>query len=709
MICVSLRSVLISELGTLHQYEALSYHWGDKKEEHPIHFRDVSSPIHDKTDSAFWAVRKRIFVRPNLYAALQHLRQKDTDIDVWVDAICINQDNEEEKKAQVARMWEIYSKATRVCIWLGPTEGQSDHAMKFIREIVKDLGEVENLVRDRSRTQNWHDLAELLMRAWFSRRWVIQELALAKDATVLCGNEETSWDDFKDAISLFVCHFDKIRKLFKKSKRFGYDPFAIEDLDSFSAKVLVEVTCNIFRKDADGELFEPTGGLEYLVSTLCVFDSSDPRDTIVALRNIARETSRVAPTIGQGVVFRPPELDYKKNLLEVYTDFVRWVLQTSKSLDIICRHWALPEKEKQTFNYPELCTLPSWIQIMWEGKYGKPSQRMGRINGDSFVGLPGRKLYDASHGRDPEFEFGVDRQSRQTLEARQALEAQQARQARQARQAQQAQPARQARQRIPISATTPRPQTTDALPNGNALNHPQTIRNLVHPQANHAESATAEPVQPSVFDRSRNTRSLYVKGLQIGKICWKSSPVPDGVIHQLCLEKAGWNSPEQAIKAPEKLWRTLVADRGSDGSLPPGYFHRVCLHCLVNDTQNGHINTKELLRKGQPTIVHDYLKRVQAVTWNRVFFEADASSDGEEEKLFGLGPPKASHGDVVCVLFGCSVPVILRKRQDKEDGKVIDYFEFVGEAYVYGKMDGEAVTRLTEEELKKKLTEFQLL
>jgi hypothetical protein len=148
-------------------------------------------------------------------------------------------------------------------------------------------------------------------------------------------------------------------------------------------------------------------------------------------------------------------------------------------------------------------------------------------------------------------------------------------------------------------------------------------------------------------------------------------------------------------KAPEKLWRTLVAHRGPDGDFPPSCYHRACLHCLVNDTPNGHINTKDLIREGQPRIVRGYLKRVQAVTWNWVFLEADVSLDGSGEKLFGLGPLKAMQRDVVCVLFGCSVPVIFRKHVD-EDGK---YFELVGEAYIYGKVDGEAVTGLTEEEL----------
>jgi hypothetical protein len=199
---------------------------------------------------------------------------------------------------------------------------------------------------------------------------------------------------------------------------------------------------------------------------------------------------------------------------------------------------------------------------------------------------------------------------------------------------------------------------------------------------------------------------MYVEGLLIDIITWTSDPIPDGVIPKECLEKAEWDGQgkDEFFKAPDKLWRTLVADRAPDGRNPPGWYHRACLHCLVNDTPNGHINTRELLAKGQPDMIRDYLKRVQAVTWNRVFLETNSCST-TREKLFGLGPPSAKAGDIICILFGCSVPCILRERRHEAGGS---YFEFIGEAYIYGKMDGEAMA-LTDEELDKQTKEFRLM
>ena len=206
--------------------------------------------------------------------------------------------------------------------------------------------------------------------------------------------------------------------------------------------------------------------------------------------------------------------------------------------------------------------------------------------------------------------------------------------------------------------------------------------------------------------------SLYVTGLEIGTVTWASDPIAGGVIPQRCLERAGWGQ-EQVEKSPEripeKLWRTLVADRGPTGDVPT-YYQRACEYCLKNRTENGHINTKELLKSkdfmfktnkeavSQQSIFQDYLERVQAVTWNRSFLQASPREDGKTtphgtkmEDLLGLGPPETQISDVVAILYGCSVPYILRpKMQYPESNSSSQGYESIDEAYIYGKMEGEA-------------------
>jgi hypothetical protein len=119
-IFVSLKTVSISELRRSYEYEALSYHWGDGDANYPVYVRDVFEAGKVKTmDEVVLLGMKRLYVKPNLYKALKALRRNDVEVILWVDAICINQENEVEKEFQVAKMAHIYSMAERVCIWLG--------------------------------------------------------------------------------------------------------------------------------------------------------------------------------------------------------------------------------------------------------------------------------------------------------------------------------------------------------------------------------------------------------------------------------------------------------------------------------------------------------------------------------------------------------------------------------------------------------------
>jgi hypothetical protein len=80
-----------------------------------------------------------------------------------------------------------------------------------------------------------------------------------------------------------------------------------------------------------------------------------------------------------------------------------------------------------------------------------------------------------------------------------------------------------------------------------------------------------------------------------------------------------------------------------------------------------------------------FVERVQQIIWNRRFFLA-RGIDGKI--LYGLCPPTTKETDTICILFGCSVPVLLRKRES--NGKKC--YTLIGECYVHGMMDGEALT-----------------
>jgi hypothetical protein len=94
-------------------FEALSYAWGSDSYHHVVY---VDSPTAEGVSPMTMSIRK------NLANALSHLRYADRDRVLWIDAICINQHDLQERGLQVPRMTDIYKYANRVVVWLG-TEG----------------------------------------------------------------------------------------------------------------------------------------------------------------------------------------------------------------------------------------------------------------------------------------------------------------------------------------------------------------------------------------------------------------------------------------------------------------------------------------------------------------------------------------------------------------------------------------------------------
>jgi hypothetical protein len=97
-------------------YEAVSYAWGD-----PNNLRTITLAGFDR------------LVTKNLEIALQHLRYRHGVRRLWVDALCINQQNNEERLHQVNLMRFVYQTAGRVLVWLGPSFENSDRAIAFLK------------------------------------------------------------------------------------------------------------------------------------------------------------------------------------------------------------------------------------------------------------------------------------------------------------------------------------------------------------------------------------------------------------------------------------------------------------------------------------------------------------------------------------------------------------------------------------------------
>ena len=179
--------VSLADAASSKPYEALSYYWGTDQPNCEIKIQDIRKA---KGKGTFKNIAKSMgfetfYIRSNLDAALRHFRQPDADahVSLWVDALCINQDDKEEKTHQVQKMSQIYRTANHVLVWLGAGDPRCEEALEFIDDAV-DFATFDSLVTNKESAPRWNNLMELMRCRWFSRRWVVQELAMAQDATI---------------------------------------------------------------------------------------------------------------------------------------------------------------------------------------------------------------------------------------------------------------------------------------------------------------------------------------------------------------------------------------------------------------------------------------------------------------------------------------------------------------------------------------------
>lgn len=273
----------------VHQgYSALSYHWGF----HPadivftlINSREISSGS-TLTESP---QAQKLLIKPNLNDALLHLRQENIQVYLWVDAICINQQDDEERASQVAKMSLVYSRAANVCIWLGggvhngtsQTQYGAEHAehlrsriaetFETIRESLKNFDNFNRLTQSSpENTRKWEGVIELLTNKWFSRRWVVQELALAKQATVHYGSETILWSDLSDVIAMIGTQQDAIQRLLLHER--SHSAAIALNMRALGASTLVETSKNLFRRNDSGQITQRLITMEGLVSMLLPFE-----------------------------------------------------------------------------------------------------------------------------------------------------------------------------------------------------------------------------------------------------------------------------------------------------------------------------------------------------------------------------------------------------------------------------------------------------
>ena len=413
------------------RYEALSYVWGDVA----AHKSSISLNGAEFT------------VSDNLFAALRRLRLPDSDRDLWVDALCINQADNAEKSREVLRMLDIYRAAERVLVWLGEEADTTGLAMAQLAQLgnrwqgiagpsllakaYRRLGFTGSLGRSLasklfavlffeclSETVSlafftyilWHwpfgnglaawvlfllplyfaytpallllitlvlewygawtaqltawdadapsdgvlaALTELFGRPWFTRIWVVQEAAAAREAVVVCGTHVVPWQTLRDACRQLARVVGGWRKSRYADTGFQRAYHVAESLDP-----------------ADPTLYHGDGvPSRSLFALLCHFHISDAtvlHDKVYALLGLAVEIQQPAERA------RPFVPDYDLPLSVVYTQTARLLIEVSDSLQLLraCRGKTRVEH------------LPSWVP-----DWTLPSRRLTE-GGSAVLRLP---------------------------------------------------------------------------------------------------------------------------------------------------------------------------------------------------------------------------------------------------------------------------------------------------------------------------------
>ncbi|KAE9977567.1 hypothetical protein BLS_001276 [Venturia inaequalis] len=634
------------------QYEAVSYIRNLSGEVVPIMMRAEKRQLPKS-------------VMPNLHAALKHLRLRDRSRYLWINALCIDHGNLKERSDHVHVLHEIFNRATNVCLWLGEldgsTSGGTSEAFHFAKQLLAPQF-FDDAARDIGVVPQWKALLDLITHPLFERRWVVQEVAVAGQATLHYGHTTMNWDDFADVVTMFEHAENRnnaISNLFKRTPNSDYHPDIIGDVQALGASRFINLTSNIFKSEAKaktGNVAKSLLSLEDLVFQLASFKGWDPRDVIFACVSVSKESQDTGFTpqppkflraadkflslrrrkavscessdldakreidsfLSRGSRDRTPyNVDYDVPVISTYKEFIAHVVRKSRSLGILCRPWA-PSKQDLHQHFEN--GLPSWIATLDRAAFGKSPTHASyvRINANPLIGSPGREPYKASLDLPASWSFPEPLASTSHLLCVDGF-----------------------------VLTTITETRTEAL-NGNI---------------------PLKWLQFAGWERrdEKTTKTMDVEHHA------------EDATHKI--------SPTKEELPPESLWRTLVADRGPNGSPAPVFYRRACHYAFKQTGIASAIDTEQLLDNISLSMVKEFLQRVQEAVWNRQLIKT-------KRGYLGLAPDAAEKGDMVCILYGCSVPVVVR---EAENGN----FELVGECYVDGMMEGAALAVQTSQGIPK--------
>ena len=316
--------------GISRTYEALSYTW---------HSQALTNTI--------LCDGRLLRVTHSVYEALSSLRRSTISRILWIDAICINQADPQERTHQVGLMRQIYNRAALVISWLGEEDEHTATAFRFISKTFKEHASADvslqaspdaiwsKLTMDSMKlphfpSYEWEALARLFERAYFRRIWIVQELVVSSMTVVRCGHRTIRWE-----------HVEYIARSLLATGWVG----ALKQIYG------VNVTPNFVQtiSNCRASFSEVKGGrgipLSLLLSATRRFQATDLRDKIIAVVGLAD-----CRTVGMPV---SRILDYDRPVAQLYREITGHLIQSQRSLTLL--------SSVEDFSYRRFHELPSWV------------------------------------------------------------------------------------------------------------------------------------------------------------------------------------------------------------------------------------------------------------------------------------------------------------------------------------------------------------
>lgn len=332
-------------------FEAVSYVWG--------------SLIRDETITCDGQI---LYVTPNLQRALQQVRLTSADRVLWVDSICINQDDDKEKGHQVSLMAQIYSRAKTVLVTLGADEISLSHSpitetlMQEINQLVElELKRIsgnwpwyphDTLDHEIFSDPRWESFDYLVSHPWFKRGWVVQEAALGQDVRVLWGSNSFNWNAIMRTYSWLLAQAPSSQSGIQRR-------IPGLHLDIYQRQHLLE-TRVFFPHEHKHRIGDN------VLNLLCNarrLELTDKRDRIYAFTGLP----------GFQKLSRDLVIDYDKSWPEVYYDVAHWHIVTNKSLLVL--HYVEHNRETLASDHP------SWVPQWHTRQYTEILRSEGRDEG----------------------------------------------------------------------------------------------------------------------------------------------------------------------------------------------------------------------------------------------------------------------------------------------------------------------------------------